>query len=131
PHPYGPCPCGSGKKYKFCHHQDRSTSGYWTFSDNEGLILGPARVEAMPALAEDVPIPKWLLQLAQGAAKAAAKPDAGHYHGLQALLMTAMASEALVNRLLEPLVDSKKWSGSKGIERKGTPEKWQILGDKL
>lgn len=127
PSTYQPCPCGSGKKYKFCHRKDEKTPrGY--IEIGPGLYAHDVQVAASTLRREEVPVPQWVLVQARRAAHLAAAPEAGHYEAFQTILMTAIACEAIVNRLLEPLVPVKEWES---IERKQPVEKWERLSDML
>jgi hypothetical protein len=130
--PNDPCPCKSGKKIKHCHGEPART---WQPVDFGGFVLSaPPRITARAVTTEESSLPHWLLALARNAADEAAKPHAGNYHALIALLIVTTAGEAIANRLLEPLVPEAEWIGTKekrGLEWKSSPVKWAELSKRL
>src|SRR5262249_48819557 len=67
----------------------------------------------------------WLLERAAAAFRASQMPGGDHYQVLLTVLLSAFAAEALVNRLLEPVLSADEWA--KVEESEGTPEKWALL----
>ncbi len=130
--PNDPCPCNSGKKIKHCHGEPARS---WQPVDFGGFVLAaPPRITARAVTTEESSVPHWLLALARNAADEAARPSAGNYHALMALLLVTTAGEAIANRLLEPLVPEAEWIGMKekrGLEWKSSPVKWAELSKRL
>jgi hypothetical protein len=131
--PNDKCPCGSGKKIKHCHGEPARS---WQPVDVGGgfVLSAPPRVTARAVTMEEHSLPHWLLMLARKTAEEAAKPSAGNYQALLALLMVTTAGEAIVNRLLEPLVSQREWIGTKekkGLDWKPPPAKWVELSKRL
>jgi hypothetical protein len=128
-----PCPCKSGKKIKKCCGEPARR---WRPVDLGGgvVLSAPPKIKARAVTTEEHSLPHWLLALARNAADDAGKPSAGNYHALMALLLVTTAGEAIVNRLLEPLVAEEEWIGSKekkGLEWKSSPVKWAELSKRL
>jgi len=73
-------------------------------------------------------LPPWILGQARAFAVTCCQEGATEGHTSIALLLTATAGEAVVNRLLEPLVRPEDWSF---IERGSVDEKWELLSTKL
>lgn len=97
-------------------------------------MSAPPRITARAVTKEESSLPHWLLALARNAADEAAKPHAGNYHALIALLLVTTAGEAIANRLLEPLVPEAEWigtNGKRGLEWKSSPIKWAELSKRL
>jgi hypothetical protein len=83
---------------------------------------------------EDSKLPLWLLANAKLAATHTCRlPTASAWDGFVALMSVCTAAEALVNRLLEPLVSAKEWdgAGAKSLERRPLLEKWAKLSSIL
>lgn len=83
---------------------------------------------------EDSKLPLWLLVNAKAAATYnCRRPEAAAWDGFIALTAVCTAAEAIVNRLLEPLVSPVEWAGlgKKSLERKPLPEKWVKLSSLL
>ncbi len=76
----------------------------------------------------EFPLPPWVLGLARTLALQCGLAEATEGHTLIALALTTMAGEAIVNRLLEPLVEPTEWPF---IERARVEEKWELLSTKL
>ncbi|WP_242355952.1 hypothetical protein [Anaeromyxobacter sp. SG64] len=92
------------------------------------------KVTAVATVEEDSRLPLWLLANAKAAATHnCVLPDAAEWEGFVALTAVCTAAEAIVNRLLEPLVTTAEWDGSgkKSLERKSVVEKWIKLSTLL
>jgi len=146
-----PCPCGSGLKQKRCRHENSvpfdvgplkgATAKLWL--DRSRLDLPPGvtvsvKADALFQYAEECPMPPWYLGLALEAARRCGTPTATHADTLSTILLTTLAAEATVNRLLEQLVAAKDclerqvadkdWDK---IEKKAPATKWVKLSELL
>lgn len=96
-----------------------------------GLQLSVRRDAKLVAIVEeDSRVPLWLLANAKAAATHNCRVQtASEWDGFIALTAVCTAAEALVNRLLEPLVSANDWDGAgrKSIERWPLPDKWVKL----
>lgn len=121
-----PCHCGSGRRYKNCHGKKERIAPLVV--DGEGgfsamLHLDSLKVDHVEEV--DSMIPEWLLLHAANFAEDATA-GGGHAATMMTVLLTAAASEAIVNRLLGPLVPAQEWAKK---ELKTSPiEKWKELG---
>ena len=126
------CPCQSGKKIKNCCGE---AARRWRPIDFGGFTLtGPPRGSVSLVLSRESDLPQRLVAMARRAAVAAADPGAGDYEAASALLLVNTAAEAVLNRLLEPLVTADDWVGTKGrpgLERARTEKKWVRLSELL
>lgn len=96
---------------------------------NAIVDLASVQASAVIASVEDQRLQGWLTERAAAGFRATQMPGADHYQTLLTVLLSALAAEALVNRLLEPLLSADEWSK---MERDlGTPEKWMRLYDRL
>jgi hypothetical protein len=130
-----PCPCGSGKKFKYCcigqeisvdlgHMRGASFEAKATSTEiKEGVDLKGFSFTTEFVAVNESPIPKWYLTLARSSAHDCRKEEADHSSTLSVVLHTTLAAEAIANRLLEPLA-KKNW---KKLERKSCVEKWTRL----
>jgi hypothetical protein len=122
------CHCGSGRKYKNCHLDQDGIPAIVQEMENGGTVTINVAGTTLHVVEEtETQIPLWLyLHAANFAKQAAERP--GHAATMMTLFLTAAASEALVNRLLGPLVPEIEWSRME----KGRPgEKWSALAAKL
>jgi hypothetical protein len=127
-----PCPCGSGKKIKRCCGEKART--WKPFDFGAFQLAGPLRLTAVAQSIEESPVAHWLIGCARQMTIKAMQPDAGHIDVLIALLLTATAAEAAVNRLLEALVSRDEWEGkgkAKSVERLPFLDKWEKLSETL
>lgn len=95
--------------------------------DGQFQVSIDKKVTAVAIVEEDSKLPLWLLANAKAAATHNCRlPDAAEWEGFVALTAVCTAAEAIVNRLLEPLVSAAEWDGSgkKSLERKSVIEKW-------
>lgn len=123
-----PCHCGSGKRYKNCHGKAEQISPLVIKGDHgfsATLHLDAMKVSLVEEL--DSQIPEWLLLHAANYAKDS-RSGGGNAATLMTVLLTGMSSEALVNRLLGPLVQPNEWAT---MERKGVIKKWEDLANRL
>jgi hypothetical protein len=116
-----PCHCGSGLKYKKCHEGMEEGRFPFRLPGSPGVWVNEVKVEASVVEAEASPMPCWLLALARDVATAAQS----NYDALTALLLVTTAGEAVLNRLLEPLVPEAEWED---FERQRVADKWKRLG---
>lgn len=128
-----PCPCKSGKKIKKCCGE---AARRWTPVEiSPGFVLaGPPRIEMTAVSSQDSSVPQWMLALARRAAASAEAEGASEGDALMTLLLVTTAGEAILNRILEPLVPADEWERngrSKGIEMMATPDKWIELSKRL
>jgi hypothetical protein len=121
-----PCPCDSGRSHGECCGRNESTGWYlFTFPDGRFLHMRKPQIQTSLIRTVAPPYVEFLIKVAGLSLQAAQRPDAGEYGGLIALLTTATALEALVNRLLETVLPPEKW---KKIEKKASHEaKWLKL----
>lgn len=122
------CHCGSGRKYKNCHLNQDGIPAIVQELENGGTVTINVAATKLHIVEEtETQIPLWLyLHAANFAKQAAERP--GHAATMMTLFLTAAASEALVNRLLGPLVPKEEWSR---IEKGRPGEKWSALASKL
>lgn len=124
-----PCWCKSGKKYKRCHEDFDLGRGTIDVKLANGTItLGPPKFEVTVIHEEDSQVPTWLLAIARAKVALADHPEANEQVGLEALIFICTAAEAIVNRLLEPLLGDA-WNEK--FERSGVITKWKRLYQEL
>lgn len=126
--PRDPCHCGSGKRYKYCHQKADGVAPLVVVGDDgfsATVHVGSVNASHVEETASQVP--EWLFQHAAQFADNATH-DGGHAATLMTLLLTAAASEALVNRLLGPLIPEKEW---KAIELGPALDKWEELARRV
>jgi hypothetical protein len=126
-----PCRCMSGKAYRACHlDSDLVDKNRAVKVQMEGGPILSMHVDTVAAELEQVtefPLPSWLLGQARDLAAGASGPSGGEEWTIMTVIMSAIAAEAVVNRLLEPRTPPEKWAGRKGIERKATLDrKWIV-----
>jgi SEC-C motif-containing protein len=122
------CHCGSGKKYKHCHlGQDALTPVVFEGDEGFSATLHPDKMTARLVEEVDPEVPEWLFLHAASFARQATT-DGTHSATMMTVLLTAAASEALVNRLLGPHVGTAEWPD---IEMEPPVEKWELLAAKL
>src|SRR5262249_1798158 len=117
-----PCLCGSGKKFKHCHEgmENLGLTGVETVGPFT-VDYSTVKARAILSSSEDQRLHGWLLERAAAAFRASQMPGGDHYQVLLTVLLSAFAAEALVNRLLEPVLSADEWA--KVEESEGTPEK--------
>jgi hypothetical protein len=125
PAPNEPCPCDSGKSYGDCHALSEHP---YPFPNKPGLWFGKPTIRGYYVDEEASPIPQWLLGFAQQWVQQCSSSEATEGHTVHALMMIVTAGEAILNRLLEPLVSESMWPD---IEKKGTASKWLRLSKEL
>jgi hypothetical protein len=126
--PRDPCHCGSGKRYKYCHRKaDRIAPVLIQSDDGFTATLHVSNVSASRVEETDSQVPEWLFRHAAQFAEEASSADT-HAATMMTLLLTAAASEALVNRLLGPLIPAQEW---KAIELRAPLDKWEELAKRV
>lgn len=121
------CHCGSGKKYKKCHlNQDGIPALVQETGDGGSFTINVAGTTLHLVEEVESQIPEWLYLHAATFAKQAA--GSGHAATMMTVFLTAAASEALVNRLLGPLVPKDEW---RRVEFAKPAEKWSALARKI
>jgi hypothetical protein len=127
-----PCPCGSGKKIKNCCGEGARR---WKPIDLGGFTVpAPPKGKVSLVISRESDLPQRLVAMARRAVAAATVHDTGDYEAVTALLLVHTAAEAVLNRLLEPLVSPDEWAGAKGgpsLERARTEKKWVRLSELL
>jgi hypothetical protein len=131
------CWCKSGKKYKRCHLLLEQGVGAIEVELSGGkVLLSDIQISASFTTETPSTMPQWLLSIAISRARYALTPDGGDLGCLDAILYVCTAAEALVNRLLEPLVPEGDWLPKKnekgkltdrGIEGLTAEKKWKKL----
>lgn len=122
------CPCGSGKRFRKCHRGWYTGRGEFPLPGHPGVKVRIDRVRASMVTKGASALPERLLFYARYAVQEASKPEAHEYQGVVALMLVATAGEAIVNRLLEPLMPGPDWEK---FERKQPGEKWQRLSEMI
>ncbi|MHB8420114.1 MAG: SEC-C metal-binding domain-containing protein [Myxococcales bacterium] len=126
-----PCWCPSGKKYKRCHEAfDRGLGPVEVeLTGGRKVLMSPPKIEVKFRRDELSGVPSWLLRHAIRTARDAAGENTDDYHCIVALLFLSMAAEAVVNRLLEPLM-GRRWD-DRFERRTALVEKWKCLYKEL
>lgn len=123
-----PCHCGSGKRYKNCHGKtEKIAPVVMNGDDGFSAMLHLDGMKGSLVEEEQSRIPEWLFLHAANYAEDS-REGGGNAATLMTVLLTGTASEALVNRLLGPLVPQEEWDS---MERKGAITKWKALGKQL
>jgi hypothetical protein len=121
---FASCPCNSGKLHGQCCALVPATRYYLLKLTNGSAYVQVHGVKATLARKTAPPIAEWMIRAAAISVEKALQPEASEYETLVALLTVATALEAVVNRLLEPLLTTSEWPKA---ERKSAADKWSRL----